>query len=473
MPASNLCQSLSTLPAELDLPAPPNDPFDIRVRPPGSKSLTNRAILLGALAKGRSVLRGALTEAEDAVAMRKALTALGATITDAPDGTTVIDGVDGRWHVPVEGVTLGLNNAGTGARFLAGSAILSPGPITIDGNARMRQRPIGELGTLLTQLGCTVDYLGTAGCPPVRITPPPEPDGRGKLLEVESTQSSQFVSALLLAAPWVTGGITLRMQGTITSASYIGMTLGLLSRLGVCVQTSDHMRVIRVRGSWRHETEENPVVRGMDGFTYDVEPDASGATYFWAAAALMPGSCILVEGLDDRSLQGDAKFGELLMRMGAEATTDSQGIGIRGAALNPILADMADMPDAAMTLAVVACFAPGTSILKGVGTLRVKECDRIEAMKTELAKIGVRVESPVSGDDGVMTITPPEGGVDCTTAESVVFDTYDDHRIAMALSLVALRRPGIKIRNPKCVAKTYPTYWTEFSRLWRTDEEGT
>jgi 3-phosphoshikimate 1-carboxyvinyltransferase len=464
---------LACLPAELELPIPPSSPFSVRVRPPGSKSLTNRAILLGALAKGRTVLSGALADAEDAVAMRQALTALGARIVDASDGSTLIDGVDGRWHVPSVGVTLGLNNAGTGARFLAGSAILSPGRITIDGNARMRQRPIGELGALLTQLGCSVEYLGTPGCPPVRITPPPEPDGRGKLLEVESTQSSQFVSALLLAAPWVTGGITLRMQGTITSASYIGMTLGLLSRLGVCVQTSDHMRVIRVRGSWRHETEENPVVRGMEGFTYVVEPDASGATYFWAAAALVPGASVLIEGLDDRSLQGDAKFGEMLMRMGAQGATDSNGISIRGASLTPILADMADMPDAAMTLAVVACFAGGTSILKGVGTLRVKECDRIEAMKTELAKVGVRVESPVSGDDGVMTITPPEGGLDCSGIEPVVFDTYDDHRIAMALSLLALRRPGVRIRNPRCVAKTYPTYWTEFARLWRSDEEGT
>ncbi len=466
MPLRTLLQPLAELPDALRLPPPPSHPFDLIVRPPGSKSLTNRAVLLGALARGESVIRGALLDADDAVAMRRALGELGAIITDH-DGEVHIRGVDGVWKCPAEGVTLNLNNAGTAARFLAGAALLAPGPVTIDGNARMRERPIGELADLLKGLGCGAEFTMKPGCPPLKITPPTRADATGVVLEVAPTQSSQFVSALLLAAPWVTGGITLRMNGLITSASYITMTLGLLSRLGACVQASDHMRVIRVRGAWREETEDRPVVRGLDGFRYDVEPDASGATYFWGGAAMVAGSRVRVPGLDERSLQGDAAFPEMLVRMGAEPTDSAEGAGVVGGELRPVLADMSDMPDAAMTLAAVACFAQGTSILKGVATLRVKECDRIEAMRAELAKIGVRVESPVAGDEGAMTITPPPGGVDLSPgAPEAVFETYDDHRIAMALSLLALRRHNILIRTPTCVAKTYPGYWREFARFW-------
>lgn len=296
------------------------------------------------------------------------------------------------------------------------------------------------------------------------------------MIEIPTTQSSQFVSGLLLAAPWLLGGLTLKMVGRITSKSYVAMTLGLLDRLGATVRTSEDLRVIRVGPC---EQEYGRAV-GIAPFVYAVEPDASGATYFWAAAALLPGATCLVRGLDSESLQGDAQFPDLLARMGVMVRpTSAPGVSCTGPdRLAPILADMSEMPDAAMTLAVVASFArtdsPGvggsreaTSVLRGLRTLRVKETDRIAALQNELAKIGVRVETSVAGDDDVISITPPSGGVDCSPdCPPVAFDTYDDHRMAMSLALVGLRRPNVSIKDPGCVAKTYPTFWRDLARLY-------
>ena len=253
--------------------------------------------------------------------------------------------------------------------------------------------------------------------------------------------------------------MTLRLTGEITSRSYIQMTLGLLDLLEASVRTSDNLQFIRVAG------RNGSAGRGVPPFDYTVEPDASSATYFWGAAALFPGAVCRVEGLDARSLQGDAQFPETLARMGATVIReDTPSIGIRGpTALAPIMADLSDMPDAAMTLAVVASFATGRSILRGLRTLRVKETDRIAALQTELGKVGVKVETNVLGDPDAITITPPTGGIACNReCPPVEFDTYDDHRMAMALSLVGLRRPNIAVRNPGCVAKTYPGYWGVF-----------
>jgi len=452
---------LHELPSVLSLPALEGAGFDAEVRPPGSKSLTNRAMLLAALARGRSTVRGGLRDGDDAVQMLAALRTLGATITERDDAVEV-DGVDGRWRVPDGGVTLGLNNAGTATRFLAGATLLAPAPVTIDGNARMRQRPIGELGDILERLGCTVEYLGEPGCPPLRITPPLENARSASAVEVGATKSGQFLSALLLAGPWLPGGITLRLTAGATSASYVSMTLGLLTRLGAEVRTSDDLRVLRVGPP--------DGGRGLAAFDHEIEPDASGATYFWAAAAIVPGGRCRVPGLDEASLQGDAAFPETLARMGVRVVrhgAPDASIGTVGPrALRPILADMSDMPDAAMTLAAVAAFAGGTSILRGLGTLRVKESDRIDAMRTELAKIGVEVRSPVAGDPDAMTITPPTGGLDLSdAAPPVVFDTYDDHRIAMSLAIVSLRRPNVSVRDPACVGKTYPGFWRDLASL--------
>ena len=429
----------------------------VSVRPPGSKSLTNRALLLAALAEGTSTLRQPLLGADDAERMLAAIRQLGATVEKPTADELRITGVGGRWVVPGEGITLDLNNAGTATRFLAASAVLASGPVTIDGNERMRQRPIGELIKALRDLGAQVDELGDPGCPPVRIHPLEGGHPTTDMLRFGRTQSSQFISALAMVGTCLPGGITLDLGHDPTSASYVAMTVRLLDEIGARVRTSEQYRLVRV-------------LPGLPSFDLAIEPDASGATYFWAAASLLPGATVRVEGLGARSLQGDTGFADLLGRLGAFVRRSDDDevpwIECKGPEkLGPTLADMSSMPDAAMTLAACCAFTEGTSILRGVRTLRVKECDRIEALVTELGKIRVSVTSNINTDEDSMTITPI--GVDTSDgAEPVVFDTYDDHRMAMSLALVGLRRPNVSIRNPRCVEKTYPGFWADLARLY-------
>ena len=355
-----LGRSLGELPHELLLPPPPAIVVGqvsklLSIRVPGSKSLTNRALLLAGLAEGTSTIRNALVDADDARRMVEALQMLGASVEVDELGKCVrVRGVGGRWRVASGGVTLQLNNAGTATRFLAASVLASDAPITIDGNARMRERPIRELTDVLGALGCGVEFLGNPNCPPVRLSPPADKsDGRALVAQFGTTQSGQFISALLLMGAFVGGGrgITLRLMGEVTSASYVRMTLELLARLGAEVQTSEDLGLIRVSSG--------------DGlpraFTLDIEPDASSATYFAGAAALVPGLVVRLEGLHARSLQGDASFVQVLARMGVPVVIEDEAIVVGGAnwdgQLRPILADMSDMPDAAMTLASVAAFA--------------------------------------------------------------------------------------------------------------------
>ncbi len=485
-------QPLDRLPASLAV-RPVRKPFNAIIRPPGSKSITNRAILLGALAHGRSTLRGALTTADDAVRMRGALAQLGApSELDETDETVLrITGTAGRWR-PSGPATLDLNNAGTATRFLTAAAMLSPEPVTITGNARMRERPIAQLASALRTLGATITHEGNPDCPPLTITAPATLATHA--LELPTTLSSQFISALLLVAPNLPSGLTLQLSGEITSRPYIDMTLGLLARVGARMRTSEDLRVIRIApgpdpdalGIPAHSTPAS-TIPCLPGFELDVEPDASGATYFHAAAALFPGARCTVPGLGPGSLQGDALFPNLLARMGATVSQDflddggddegagagedaepTSAITVSGAAsLSPIMADLSDMPDTAMTLAAVCCFAQGTSVIRGLRTLRVKETDRIAALVTELSKVGVTLTNPVHGDDGAITIEPPKGGIERgPDAPAVAFDTYDDHRMAMALALIGLRRPNVSINEPGCVAKTYPTFWQHLAGLY-------
>lgn len=474
-------ERLADLPDPLPLePLPASRPFDVCIRPPGSKSLTNRALLLAALSSGRSVIRRPLLDADDAERMIAALQRLGAGLHRTAEGNLEVEGVDGRWKTGPAGVEINLNNAGTATRFLAAAALLAPGPVTIDGNARMRERPIGELTEALEQLHAGCEFTLKRGFPPLRIHAPPglgasegagTGDGVGAggfTAHLGTTQSGQFISALLMIGPWLPGGITLRMSGPVTSASYVEMTLGLLSRLGATVKMSHNLRVLRVAAP--AAGAEKSAARGLAGFEYDVEPDASGATYFWGAAAIAPGAGCHIPGLGTGSLQGDARFPEMLERMGAgliRGMSLEPSIQVRGPqTLRGIEADMVDMPDAAMTLAAVACFAEGTTVMRGLRTLRVKETDRIAAVRNELTKIGVKVECPVGDDPDAMSITPPSGGLDCSpSAPRVEFDTYDDHRMAMSLAIIGLRRPNTFIRHPGCVAKTYPTFWNDWARL--------
>jgi 3-phosphoshikimate 1-carboxyvinyltransferase len=338
----------------------------------------------------------------------------------------------------------------------------------------MRERPIAELADVLRTMGMGVRYLGKPGCPPVAFEPPKDASAFRSSIDIPTTQSSQFISAMLLVAPFLPHGLTVRLTGAVTSASYVEMTIGLLHKLGAVVKTSEDLRILRV-GPSTLSKDATPAHAGLPAFTYEVEPDASGATYFWAAAAMCPDSLCTVRGLGAGSLQGDTDFPDELGRMGAAVVKlppdehGQPGVSVRGPArLTPILADLTLMPDAAMTLAAVCAFAPGTSILRGLRTLRVKEPDRIAATMNELRKLGVTCVNPTAGDPDVMTITPPEGGIDCSpTCPPVEFDTYDDHRMAMSMALFALRRPNVFIKHPQCVAKTYPTFWREFATLYQ------
>lgn len=493
--AKLLRKPLAELPRELEL-VPVPGPFDVVVTPPGSKSITNRALLLAALAKGESELRGALLDADDAQVMMAALRRLGAEVEIGGSGEVRIVGRAGRFK---GGCALNLNNAGTATRFLTAAACLADAPVTIDGNARMRQRPIGELVELLRALGVRIDELGAPGCLPLRVHPGKFEKDR---ITVETTHSSQFVSALMLVAPWMPKGLTIQFQGAITSPSYLFMTSGMLSALlcrgfAYAPRCSEGLREARfagVPGDKSIELRHCPDTQWTCDFA--VEPDASGATYFWAAAALVNNALVATPGIGWNSLQGDARFPTLLREMGAGAVESAglpkghvspeiaqhpggNGWVVRGAARqSAIEADLTLMPDAAMTLAAVACFAEGPTTIKGLRTLRVKETDRLAAVKNELSKIGVGVEifsytrDDGSADEG-LRITPPKGGVDCSARVArVEFETYDDHRMAMSLALIGLRRPNVVIRDPQCVAKTYPTFWRDWAKLYESAAGG-
>ncbi len=436
------------------LPDPTGRPFRATVRPPGSKSITNRLLLLGALARGETVLRDGLTDADDARRMLDALGTLGVAVQETAQ-TLRINGVDGRWSCAGDtDRTLFLNNAGTATRFLTAAAALAgdggPHGTVIDGNPRMRARPIGELIDLLRALGVMIDELDRPGYVPLRVRPP---DGGAfaPMVAVGRTRSSQFISALMLIAPFLPAGLELRLDGPLTSPSYVEMTAALLRRVGADVAWSD--TAIRIAPG------------GIDGFDLAVEPDASGGTYFLGAAALVAGATITLDGIGASSVQGDARFVDELERMGASVTRTADQTTITGPeTLRPIESDLARMPDAAMTLATVCCFATGPSVLRGLRTLRDKETDRLAALKVELEKIGATISIVPDGDDEALRVAPPRN----LGSGEVAFDTYDDHRMAMSLALISLRRAGVVIRDPGCVGKTYASYWEHFERATTT-----
>lgn len=428
----------------------PTPRFKCAIMPPGSKSLSNRALLIAALAEGDSLIKRPLLDADDAKRMLGALRTLGVGVETHPKGDfVVVRGAGGELR---GGCELFLNNAGTATRFLTAAAVLAHGPVEIDGNERMRERPLGELIGLLRELGAEIEELGEPGFVPIRI------EGRGTLrggeIVIPTTQSSQFVSALIMVAPWFGEGLTIHLEGEITSGSYIDMTTGLLTGVaGAEVFVSEDGRTIEIAPG------------GYGCFEYEVEPDASGATYLWGAAALFPGSLCRVPGMHFTALQHDARFPMVLRRMGCPIEYSGGSGNVTGAKALEGLdeADLSQMPDTAMTLAAVAAFAEGPTRITGLRTLRVKETDRIEAIATELSKIGCRVDT--KADE--LTITPPEGGVDCSAGcEAVTFDTYDDHRMAMSLALIGLRRPNVFINDPGCVNKTYAGFWADLASIY-------
>ncbi len=442
------------MPDSLDIE--PIQPFDVTLRPPGSKSLTNRALLLAALAKGRSKLTGVLF-ADDSRRMIGALQALGFTLDIDEDAKRItVHGKRGDIPAP-GGATLDLGNAGTAMRFLTAACCLGMGEFTLDGISRMRERPIGELVDPLIKLGADIEYVGEAGYPPVKVIAEP-PGLLGGHLTLSPTLSSQFISALLMVGPYMQRGLEIEFEGPVTSLPYVKMTLNLMKQFGAAFEADTGYRAVHVPAGRYRATD------------YWVEPDASNASYFLAAAAVVPGSRCTVEGLGSRSLQGDAEFCDVLGRMGCSvnqtlnATTVAaprRGVGTSGGGasggLQGIDVDLNAMPDMAQTLAVVALFADGPTAIRNVGNLRVKETDRLAALENELTKLGADVEV-ISND---LHIIPPPGGALTPAA----IDTYDDHRMAMAFAVAGLAQPGVTINDPRCVDKTFPDYFQYLDRL--------
>ncbi|MCB9838018.1 MAG: 3-phosphoshikimate 1-carboxyvinyltransferase [Phycisphaeraceae bacterium] len=428
-PLDILSGPLAGLPESITL-GPVEGPIDAVVTPPGSKSLANRALTLALLGCGESTISNVPDEADDIRVMLRALPQLGARVERLAAGIYRIGGTHGR---PSGGAQINLHNAGTATRFLTAACALASAPVAIDGDDRMRQRPIGELIDALLSIGAAAEYLGAPGFPPVRVGGSDPHDWSGEVT-FATTASSQFISAMLLIAPFCPSGLSVNCRGEITSQPYVRMTEAMVESLNT----------------------HNPTLG-----EFAIEPDASGAAPFIAARAIVPGSRIDIPGINAGSLQGDAAFAGLIESITRDHHVSAFDI------------DLSDMPDTAMTLAVVACFAKGASTIRGLRTLRVKETDRIAALQNELAKVGVTVEvfaheSAGGNPDEGIRVTPPAGGIDCSAgAPPVAFDTYDDHRMAMALVLIGLRRPNVTINDPACVAKTYPGFWRDFASLHR------
>ena len=421
------------------------------MRLPGSKSISNRALLLAALARGTTTLEGVL-ESDDTRVMRDALAALGVKVEslEAP-GKVRVHGVGSGSGFPVKKAEIFVGNAGTAARSLAAVLALSDGNYEMRGVERMHERPIGDLVGALRWAGARIEWLGKTGYPPLAIAPR-EARGLAKI-RVRGETSSQFVSAVLMALPWAGEAARVEIEGELISKPYVELTLGLMERFGVSVQRED----------W--QVLEIPASQGyVSPGTFAVEGDASSASYFLAAGAL-GGGPVRVEGVGSASLQGDVKFAEVLAAMGAKIAYGEHWIEASGRPpLNAFDLDMNLIPDAAMTAAVLALFTEGgPCTLRNIASWRVKETDRIAAMAAELRKFGARVQEGAN----FLRIFPPKEFLRprASTVAPVAIDTYDDHRMAMCFSLACFGPRPVQIRNPGCVTKTFPNYFDEFAKL--------
>ena len=412
-----------------------------KVRLPGSKSISNRVLLLAALAEGVTEVE-ALLESDDTRVMLDALHRLGVN-WQRHEGTDNyrVEGVGGAF--PVKYANLFLGNAGTAFRSLTAACAFAHGDYTLSGVPRMHERPIGDLVEALRQAGAQIDFTEIEGFPPLHILPPEIKDNE---IVVKGNVSSQYLTGLLLAAPLLGRQVTVRVDGELISKPYVEITLNLMQRFGVEVKREGWERFIVPAATYK---SPGPI---------EVEGDASSASYFLAAGAIGHGP-VGVEGVGRSSIQGDVRFAEALARMGAEISFGPNWVECRlGCAdkLHALDLDCNHIPDAAMTLAILALFAEGTTTLKNIASWRVKETDRIAAMATELRKLGATVEE---GADYIR-VTPP-----AKLTPNAAIDTYDDHRMAMCFSLVALAGVPIRINDPKCVNKTFPGYWDAFKSI--------
>lgn len=408
-------------------------PPDAVVRPPGSKSLTNRALLLAALADGSSVLRGAL-RADDTDAMITALVALGARI-DVEGTTLEVDPVDMDAVEP--GTTIDARLSGTTSRFILPAAALASAPVVVDGAEPLRRRPMGPVLAGLRAMGATVEELSAVDHLPVRVT-----GGhlKGGVIPVDASTSSQFLSALLLIAPRVPGGLEVVAGRQIAARPFVDLTVGSLRDFGATVSEPEPGRFVVAPG-------------GLTGRDLAIEADATAATYF-AAAAAITGGRVRLEGIGRDCTQGDVAFLDVLERMGASVSYGEHATTVNGGPLHGIDIDLSANPDTAQTLAAVAVFADSETRVRGVGFIRGHETDRIAAVVAELQRLGV---GATVTDDGFEIVPGP--------VRPATVQTYDDHRMAMSFALIGLRVSGIGIENPDVVAKTYPTFFDDLAGL--------
>lgn len=419
------------------------------VRLPGSKSISNRVLLLAALARGETRVRDVL-ESDDTEVMLKALRALGVELVDEGGSTLLVRGTGGAF--PAKEAELFLGNAGTAFRPLTAVLAMMDGNYRLSGVARMDERPIGDLVDALRSIGARIDYLGRPGYPPLAVRP--GAIRAGGAVGVRGNVSSQFLSALLMALPLTGQRTRVTVEGELISRPYVAITLNTLQRFGVAVR----------REGWASFTIP-PVPGYSSPGDIHVEGDASSASYFLAAGAisgLKGGGPVRVEGVGRGSVQGDVRFTETLERMGARITMGENWIeatagpeASRRGRLTAVDGDFNHIPDAAMTAAVAALFAEGPSMLRNIGSWRVKETDRIAAMAAELRKLGAATGE---GAD-YLKITPP------AALRSATIDTYDDHRMAMCFSLAALGGVPVRINEPGCVAKTFPGYFDALAAI--------
>ena len=404
---------------------------------PGSKSYTNRALITSLLANGESVMKNALLS-EDTRVMISCLGELGIQVSVIEEENTIrITGCEGK--IPVDRVSLFARNAGTVVRFMTAALTLGDGKYEIDGIERMRQRPIQQLIDALNQLGADVSSKEGTGCPPVLIN---ASGLKGGTVKIPGNISSQYISAILLTAPYANSDVRIVVIDDLASKNYVDMTLDVMSRFGVTVK----------RDSYREfSVKSGQVYKGCE---YMVEPDASGASYFLAAAAITGGK-VRVDGLGEDSLQGDARFVDILGKMGCRIKKSHDWLEVEGGELSGIDIDMNDTPDVVQTLAPVAAFAKGNTRIRNVKNLRYKETDRITAVVNELKKVGVEARE---FEDGIEIIPSPPHSADIST--------YNDHRMAMSFALFGLRTKGIKIKNPECVEKTFPDYFERLEKLY-------
>lgn len=413
---------------------------------PGSKSISNRTLLLAAIAKGTTRISG-LLDSDDTQVMLAALDLLGVNVTQIGESRNyIVEGADGPF--PVKEASLFMGNAGTAIRPLTAALAVMQGNYKMHGVARMHERPIGDLADALNEAGADIEYLGEVGYPPLQIK---KGDIHSSHLRVRGNVSSQFLTALLMAAPLMATShdITIEVIGELISRPYIEITLNLMARFGVQV-TNDDPQFFVIKAGQSYVSPD----------AIHVEGDASSASYFLAAGAIAGGP-VRIEGVGLDSIQGDVRFVEALEQMGAVITAGDAWIEARSeGGLKPIDADFNHIPDAAMTIAIAALYANGTSTLRNIASWRVKETDRIAAMATELRKLGATVEEGVD----YLRVTPPDVLKDAT------IDTYDDHRMAMCFSLASLdgvlrKGAAVRINDPTCVAKTFPEYFDAFSQV--------